>query len=297
MRMYDIVIIGGGIAGMTSAIYGSRRALRVLIMTGELGGQMAKTPNIENWPGLLLANGAELATKMNEQVEKLGVDFKFEMALKIEKNEKEFIIKTSRNSYQAKAIILAFGRVPRMLKVPGEKEFVGKGVSYCVNCDGPFFKGKDVAVIGGGNSALDAATMMSNIANKVYLIHRKEKYRAEDYLIKKIESKNNVEKILNSKMTEISGKDKVEGILLDPKKELKVSAVFIEIGYIVNDSLIDGFVDTDEKGQVVVDAHQKTSVSGVFAAGDLTNTPFQQLVIASGEAAVATLSAYDYLQQ
>ena len=266
-------------------------------MTGELGGQMAKTPDIENWPGLLTANGAKLATNMKEQVEKLGVEFKYEMALKIDKNEKTFVVKSTQNSYEAKAIILAFGRVPRMLKVPGEKELVGKGVSYCVNCDGPFFKGKDIAVIGGGNSALDAAIMMSDIANKVYLIHRQDKFRAEDYLIKKINSKNNVKKIFSSKMTSIIGKDKVEGISLEPAKEFKVSAVFIEIGYIVNDSLVDGFVDTDEKGQIIVDKHQKTSVPGVFAAGDLTNTPFQQLVIASGEAAIATLTAYDYLLQ
>ena len=295
--MYDLIIIGGGIAGMTSAIYAARRTMKVLILSSDLGGQMAKTPDIENWPGEISVNGADLANKMKTQVKKLKVEFKFKVALKIEKNNKNFKVNTKLNSYETKSIILAFGKVPRTLKIPGEKEFIGKGISYCVNCDGPFFKKKDVAIIGGGNSAVDAALVMSDIANKVYLIHRKDKFRAESYLIKKLKTKKNVETIMESKATNIEGNKAVEKLTLDPKKELKVSAVFIEVGYIVNDSLVENLIDTDEKGQIKVDRNQQTSVPGIFAAGDLTNTPFQQLVIAAGEAATATLSAYDYMQK
>ncbi len=295
--MYDLIIVGGGIAGMTSAIYAARRSMKVLILSGDLGGQMAKTPDIENWPGEISVNGAGLANKMKAQVDKLEVEFKFEVALKIKKSGKNFKVNTKLNSYETKTIILAFGKVPRTLKIPGEKEFVGKGISYCVNCDGPFFKKKDVAIIGGGNSAIDAALVMSDIANKVYLIHRKDKFRAESYLIEKLKTKDNVEIIMESKATNIEGLKTVEKLTLDPIKELLVSAVFIEVGYIVNDSLVDGLIDTDEKGQIKVDNNQQTSVPGIFAAGDLTNTPFQQLVIAAGEAATATLSAYDYIQK
>ena len=271
--------------------------MKVLILSGDLGGQMAKTPDIENWPGEISVNGAGLANKMKAQVDKLEVEFKFEVALKIKKSGKNFKVNTKLNSYETKTIILAFGKVPRTLKIPGEKEFVGKGISYCVNCDGPFFKKKDVAIIGGGNSAIDAALVMSDIANKVYLIHRKDKFRAESYLIEKLKTKDNVEIIMESKATNIEGLKTVEKLTLDPIKELLVSAVFIEVGYIVNDSLVDGLIDTDEKGQIKVDNNQQTSVPGIFAAGDLTNTPFQQLVIAAGEAATATLSAYDYIQK
>jgi len=295
--MYDLIIVGGGIAGMTSAIYAARRSMKVLILSGDLGGQMAKTPDIENWPGEITVNGTDLANKMKAQVDKLEVEFKFEVALKIEKSGKNFKVNSKLNSYETKTIILAFGKVPRTLKIPGEKEFIGKGVSYCVNCDGPFFKKKDVAIIGGGNSAVDAALVMSDIANKVYLIHRKDKFRAESYLIEKLKTKDNVETIMESKATNIEGLKTVEKLTLDPIKELLVSAVFIEVGYIVNDFLVDGLIDTDEKGQIKVDNNQQTSVPGIFAAGDLTNTPFQQLVIAAGEAAVATLSAYDYIQK
>jgi len=294
--MYDVIIIGSGIAGMTAAIYTTRRELKTLILTTDIGGQMSKNPEIGNWPGEELINGTELSTKMKSQVEKLGAEVKYEMASKIEKKDKIFQVTTMASVHQAKTVILAFGKVPRRLNIPGEQELVGRGVSYCVTCDGPFFKGKTVIITGGGNSALDAANLMSKIASKVYLVHRGDKFRGDEYLINKVHEDNNVEIIMNANLVKINGEKKVESAELDNGKTISSDAVFIEIGYIVNDNLINGLVDLDEKGQVITNASQMTSVPGLFAAGDLTDALYQQLVIAAGEGACAGLSAYHYIE-
>lgn len=295
--MYDVIIIGGSAAGLTAAVYAARRALKTLVLTAEIGGLMAKNSEIENWPGELKINGLNLAQKMKEQAEKFGVEVKTELAQKLDKKAENFTVATAVGNYETKSIILAFGKSPRTLKVPGEEKYLGRGVSYCATCDAPLFRGRTVTVIGGGNSALDAALLLSKFATKVYLIHRKAEFRGEEYLVNKIGQTENIETIMNSELLEIVGNDYVESIKLKDGKEFKVDGVFIEIGYIVNDALIEGFVKTDELGQVVVNHNQETSLPGVYAAGDLTNMPFQQLVIAAGEGATAALSAYDYLQK
>lgn len=295
--MYDVIIIGGGIAGMTSAIYTTRRALKTLILTADIGGQMSKNPEIGNWPGEELVNGAELGMKVKSQVEKLGAEIKYEMVSKIEKKDKIFEVTTMAGKHEAKTVIMAFGKVPRRLNIPGEQELVGRGVSYCVTCDGPFFKEKTVVIAGGGNSALDAALLMSKIASKVYLIHRSEKFRGDEYLLKKVEENDKIEKIMGVNIAKINGDKVVESIELDNSKTIQTNAIFIEIGYIVNDSLIKGLVDIDDKGQVKTDQNQMTSISGLYAAGDLTDSLYQQLVIAGGEGACAGLSAYHYIEE
>ncbi|MFA7244366.1 MAG: FAD-dependent oxidoreductase [Patescibacteria group bacterium] len=295
--MYDIIIIGGSAAGLTAAIYATRRALKTLVLTAEIGGLMAKNSEIENWPGELKINGVELANRMKTQVENFGADLKLELVQKISSDKSGFSVVTSKGIYQGKTILLAFGKSPRVLKVPGEEKYLGRGVSYCATCDAPLYREKNVAVIGGGNSALDAAVLLSKIAAKVYIIHRKSEFRGDEYLIKKVTNSDKIEAIMDSELKEIRGNEIVGGVVLKDGKEIKVDGVFIEIGYIVNDSLIEGIVDIDQLGQVIVNHNQETSVPGIYAAGDLTNMPFQQLVIAAGEGATAALSAYDYIQK
>lgn len=295
--MYDVIIIGAGMAGMTAAIYTKRRNLKTLILSVDLGGQMSKIADIENWPGSPGIDGMKLSQITKEQTEKLGVEFKFEQAISIVKKDKLFEISTTANKYQAKGVILAFGKVPRTMDIPGEAGFLGKGVSYCVTCDGPFFKGLDVAVVGGGNAALDAVVLLSGIARKVYLIHRRDELRADDYMIGKAKEAPNVEFLLNEQISEIHGDERVKSITLKSGKSIELSGVFIEVGYIINNSLVKDLLECDDKGQIKVDVNQQTSVPGIFAAGDMTDKPFQQLVIAAGEGAVAALSTYDYIQK
>lgn len=295
--MYDVIIIGGSAAGLTAAIYAERRELKTLVLSAEIGGLMAKNSEIENWPGEIKINGIDLANRMKAQAEKIGAEIKLEMVKKITKNDSGFIVETSSSQYESRTIILAFGKSPRTLKVPGEEKYLGRGVSYCATCDAPFFKKKTVAVVGGGNSALDAALLLSKIAQKVYLVHRRDKFRGEEFLVNKIVKTENIEILYNSTLAEINGNEIVEEARLNDGKEIKVDGIFIEIGYIVNDSLIEGLVDVDKLGQVIVNHSQETNVPGIYAAGDLTNMPFQQLVIAAGEGATAALSAYDYIQK
>jgi thioredoxin-disulfide reductase len=298
VEKYDVVIVGGGPAGLTAAIYAQRRGLKSLVLVAELGGQMAKITDIENWPGEDKINGATLALNTKNQAEKLGSKIVYEQAIKIEKLDNSTLsVKTTQKEFIGKTVILAFGKTPRALRVPGEEELMGKGVSYCVNCDGPLFKNKNVVIVGGGNSALDAAVMMSGIAREVHLIHRKEKFRGEEYMIKKVISLKNVTTHMSCEIKKINGTDSVKSVELSRGETLNIDGVFIEIGFIVNDSLVKGILKTDKFGQVMVDPHQVTSLPGVFAAGDLTNMPYQQLIIACGEGATAALSAFDYIQK
>lgn len=295
--MYDVIIIGGGIAGMTAAIYTVRRELKTLLIAADIGGQMAKNLDIENWPGEIHINGASLSLNIQKQAQNFGTEFKFEFVNKIQSNKNIFEIKTSKSTYKTKTIILAFGKTPRKLEIPGEEDLIGRGISYCVTCDGPFFRNKNVAVVGGGSSAVDAALMMSKISKKVYLIHRRDQFRAEEHLLNKVKKAANVEIMLNTTLSEAIGKDKLTGINLNNGKKIELDGLFIEIGYIVDNTLVKNLVNVDQKNQIVVDQNQMTSKPGIFAAGDLTNTPFQQLVIAAGEGATAALSAYNYIQK
>ena len=295
--MYDTIIVGAGMAGMTAGIYTTRRELKTLIIASELGGQMAKNLDIENWPGEDHISGADLAKKMQNQVKKFGAEFKFEFVKDIIQKDKIFEIKTSSNSYTTKTVILSFGKTPRKLGVPGEDKLIGKGISYCVTCDGPFFKGKDIAIIGGGNSAVDAALVMSKIATKVYLIHRRDEFRAEELVIDKVKKTENIEIITPANVVEAIGDQTLEQIKLDNGKALNVSAMFVEVGAIVDDTIVHNLVKTDDKKQLTTDNNQMTSIPGIFAAGDLSDSPFKQLVVAAGEGSIAALSAYNFIQK
>lgn len=304
MMEYDVIIVGGGPAGLTAGIYATRRNLKALIITKNIGGQVMLTHKIENYPGFIEITGAELSELFRQHAEALGVEIAMDEVIEIRKNaEKDFTIKTLYGmKYKAKAVILAIGREHRMLNVPGERELIGKGVSYCFTCDGPFFKDKVVAVIGGGNSAFRAAEYLSEIAKKVYLIHRRDKFRAEETLIERVKSKENVEFVLNTVVKEIIGKDKVEALKVENVKTRKeriinVNGIFIEIGHVVRRDLIEKLgLKTNEKGEIIVDKHCQTNIPGIFAAGDCTDIPEKQIVIAAGMGAIAALSAYKYIK-
>ncbi len=300
--MYDLIIIGSGPAGMTAGIYAVRREMKTLIIGKEVGGQLIWASDIENYPGFENIQSFELIEKMRQQTVNFGVEMKNDEVKKIEKNpDKTFSIFTNRETFQAKTVIIAMGLSPRRLAIPGEEEFNGKGVSYCANCDGPFYKQKTVAVIGGGNSAFDAAEIMSKIAKQVYLIHRSDEFKAFDTLVKEVQNRENIKIITNAEMQAISGNSKVEKIkYLDKKdnqeKEVLLDGIFVEIGRIASTDLVTDFVDRDKGNQILTDANMATKTSGLFAAGDVVSGEFKQITIANGQATIAALSAYQYIQ-
>jgi len=304
--MFDTIIIGLGPAGMTAGIYAKRREMKTLIIGKELGGQVIWASEIENYPGFKSISNTDLINKMYDQVKSLGAEIKMDEVATIEpvynnKNLEHFIVKTKKEKFLGKTVILTMGLAPRRLAIPGEEKFNGKGISYCANCDGPFYKNKTVAVVGGGNAAFDAAEILSKISEKVYLIHRRQEFRAFEALINEVKNRDNIEMILDSEIEEIMGNERVEGIKViniktNASQELKVDGIFIEIGRIAHTDLIADLVKRDEKGMIIVNNKFETSQEGIFAAGDVTPLEFKQITIACGQATVAALAAYQYLQ-
>ncbi len=300
--MYDLIIIGSGPAGMTAGLYAVRREMKTLIIGKEVGGQLVWAGEIENYPGFESISSFELINKFKDQTVRAGVEMKSDEVKNIIKtNDGIFLVQTNRETYEAKAVIVSMGLSPRRLAVNGEIEFGGKGVSYCANCDGPFFKNKKVAVVGGGNSALDAAEVLSKIASQVYLIHRNESFKAFNALVDEVKDRENVEVILNSDVKNIEGTNKVEKIKVlnvktNEEREIELDGVFIEVGRIASTDLVGEFVERNEKNQIIVSDKMETKTPGLYAAGDVTTCEFKQITVAMGQATVAALSAYQYLQ-
>ncbi|MCX6811401.1 MAG: thioredoxin-disulfide reductase [Candidatus Berkelbacteria bacterium] len=302
MQKYDVIIIGAGAAGLTAAIYTARRELKTLVLSMNLGGQAALASEIENYPGSDSKSGVELMKKFAEQAEKFGAEIVFDLAKKIEKKDMAFNIQSERNKYEAKAVILALGKTPRQLNVPGEGKFHGKGVVYCATCDAPLFKGKVVAVVGGGNSSFDAALLLTQIAKKVYLIHRRDEFRAEEYRVEKLKKAKNAEFLLNSEIKDLKGDDFLKSAVIINNKtnkelEIEIEGLFVEIGYEVEPTLFKDLVDIDELNQIKTLNCGQTSTPGVFAAGDVSDIPYKQIVISAGAGAKAALCAYDYINK
>ncbi len=300
--IYDIIIVGGAPAGLTAAIYSSRRAMKTLIVTQDIGGQTATTPEIENYPGFTeKIEGIKLMDNFKKQAEKTGTEFVFEEVKVVIKEGNGFKVKTNTKEFKTKSVILAFGLTHRHLGIPGEEKFGGKGVSYCATCDAPLFKTKDVAVVGGGNSALDAALLLSKIANKVYLVHRRNEFKGERILIDRVIATENIEIVYNSKVKEIKGeilvtKLVVEDINDESKiREIDLQGIFVEIGFQVKGDLVEGLVDLDDRKQIMVNKNCETSTPGIFGAGDVTDIEYKQIVISAGEGAKAALSANKYI--
>jgi len=303
-KKYDVIIVGAGPAGMTAAIYTSRRAMKTLVISQDIGGQAALTPEVENYPGIETTNGLELMEKFRKHAEKFGAEFLIDDVQSVKKNDDgNFIVKTASNGHQAETVILAFGLSHRHLNVPGEEELTGRGVSYCSTCDGPLFKDKTVAVVGGGNSALESSLYLADIAKQVYLIHRRTKFRGEEFYVNQLTSKKNIELVLDTEVKEIKGKDRVGSVVTkdvndeSKTREIKVDGVFIEIGLVVKADFIKGLVDVNDRNEIKITAENETSIPGIFSAGDVTTVPYKQIVVSAGEGCKAALQAYLYLQK
>jgi len=300
--IYDVLIIGAGAAGLTSGIYCSRKKLKNAIITLDIGGQTNLTNHIENYPGAGAQPGPELMQKFADEARRFGTEFIMAQVNKLEKREKgDFAISTTDGKqYFTRSVILAFGAMPKLLGIPGEDKFFGRGISTCTTCDAPFFKGKATAVVGGGNSAVEGALELSKIASKVFLIHRRGDFRADPVTVDKLRNAPNVELVLDSEVKEVLGEKKVSGIRVSNNKtnaarEIQIDGLFIEIGHIVKTEFLRPLVKTNEKNEVITDLGNRTNIPGIFAAGDITIIPFKQTVISAGEGAKAALECYKYL--
>ena len=306
MEDWDLLIIGAGAAGLAAGIYGARSGLKTLILDERLaGGTTAEAPLVENYPGFPQIVGTELADKMTLHCRKTGaVIHDVESVVSMNLKDEKKTVKTTRAEYRASAIIIATGAHYNEIGVKGEKEFHGRGVSYCGVCDGPFFKGKRVLVVGGGNSACITTLYLAGIAGEVMVVHRRETFRAEDALVKDILSKGNVKALWNMEIQEIKGDKVVKSVVLTNIKtkettEMPVDAVFVQIGESPNSvQVMEAGVEPEEGGcSIKIDIRQRTNIPGVFAAGDVTNHPVRQIGTAVGQGITAALEAYSYIRR
>jgi len=298
--MYDLIIIGAGPAGITATVYAARKKMDFLVVSGDIGGQAAWSGDIENYTGYQFITGPELALKFEEHMRKYGVTVKeSELVLNIRKMDDRIIVKTDKAQYESKTAIIASGKKSRELSVPGEKEFKNRGLTYCATCDGPLFAGKDVAVIGGGNSALDAVLQLIKIARRIYLINMVSHLTGDPVMIDKVHESGIVTVMNNAKVIEITGDKMVSAIRVrsdGEEKSLAVEGIFVEIGLIPNSDFAPD-LEKNAFGEIKVDCHNRTNIPGIFAAGDVTDLPEKQIIIAAGEGSKASLSAFKYLNQ
>ena len=299
---YDLIIIGGGPAGMTAAVYAARKHINTLMVTKDLGGQVLLTSDVENYIGYSYISGAELIRKFEEQLSRFELNQALgEEVIHLVPEDEGFTVTTRQETeYHARTVVIASGKRSRALNVPGEKALVGRGVSYCATCDAPLFGGMDVAVVGGGNSALEAVMDLLPIATKVFVVNFAPSWQADPVLIEKMEKSDKVVRYLGYEVVEIQGKDRVGGLVIRSRETgetepLSVGGVFIEIGLIPNSEFAKEGVRLNRTGEVMVDCACRTSVPGIFGAGDVTTVPEKQIIVAAGEGAKAALSAYTYL--
>ncbi len=314
--MFDLIIIGGSAAATAAGIYAARRGLNFKIITKDFGGEVATSGEIGNWPGVNQTDGITLANQFKEHLKFYNVIP--EEGVEVDKITKQedpaladksgtsgtFLIKTkSGQDYHAKTVIVATGVHPKELNVPGEKDFRNKGVSYCTVCDGPLFSGKITAVIGGGNSALEAGLMLADISLKVYVINKNTQFKGDNILIDKLMAKKNVEIVYNAKTTQIMGEQFVTGLKYENppagggEREISVDGIFVHIGMTPNSSIVPDNVQKNKFGEIMVNKNCETNVPGLYAAGDVTDVPFKQIVIAAGQGTCALLSAVNYLNR
>ncbi len=298
--MKDMIIVGAGTAGLSAAIYAQRSGLKALVLEGNAyGGQIVNTPDIENYPGIAHISGFDFATNLYQQALDLGAKVQYEKVVEVIDDGKIKTVKTTKNEYQTKALILATGLVRRHIGLPNEDRFMGKGVSYCATCDGAFFKNKVVAVNGGGNVALEDAQYLADLCEKVYVIHRRDAFRAEQAEINRILGKKNIECVYDSTVTKLNGNDHLESIEVRDKegntRQLDVAALFVAIGQIPLNEAFKNIVDLDESGYIKADELGYTNHPGIFAAGDCRVKSLRQLATAASDGANAATSAYHYL--
>lgn len=298
-HVYELIIVGAGPAGITAAIYAARKKMDFVVLTTNVGGQVILSSEIENYTGFQYITGEELTAKFQEHLERYRFDFKMEEVQKVEREGTLFGVKTDVGTYLGKTAIIATGRKPRELKVLGEAKFKNRGVTYCATCDGPLFEGLDVAVVGGGNSGLEAVLQLIKIAKSIYLIQRGPQLKADTVLVEKAKASNKVKILTSTQVIEIVGNKVVTGIRVRKNGEemlLPVQGVFVEIGSVPNSDIVD-FVEKNRWGEIVVNCRCETNVPGLFASGDVTNVPEKQIVVAAGEGCKAALSTFRYLSQ
>lgn len=303
--IYDVIIVGGGPSGITSAIYSSRARLKTLLIEKVgCGGQIAITDHLENYPGFEQGiNGFELAVKMQTQATNFGTEFVYGEVVSLQLNNKiKKVVLSDNKEYLTKTIIIAVGANFKKLGIKGEQEFIGKGVSYCATCDGPFFRNKEIVVVGGGDSALQEALYLTKFAAKVNLIHRRNEFRAAKILQEKVFAQQKINIIFDSVVEEISGKDLLEQVTLKNVKtntisQLSVNGVFVFVGWTPNTSFLNNQIKLNEQGYIVTDDKMNTSIEGVFACGDVREKILRQVVTATGDGAIAAISAQHYLEK
>ena len=298
--MYDIIIVGAGPAGLTSAIYASRASKKVLVLEAKSNsGQIINTPDIENYPVEEHISGFDFATKLYNQVKSLGADIVFEKVIDIKNSDDIKEVITNKNTYKTKTIILATGSVNRKLGLSNEDELIGKGISYCATCDGGFYKNKIVAVVGGGNTALEDALYLSDIANTVYLIHRRDEFRGDEVTLSNLKEKNNIKFIYNSNVTKLNGKDKLESIEITDNEGkidiITIDGLFVAIGRIPENENFAKTVKLDNYGYIIANENCHTNIDGIFVAGDNRTKSVRQLVTATSDGAIAATEAVKYI--
>jgi thioredoxin-disulfide reductase len=301
VKQYDIVIVGAGTAGLSAAIYAVRAGKSVIVLEATThGGQIVNTPEVENYPGIQKISGFEFANNLYKQAKSLGAEVIYEKVIGIEVNGEEKIVHTTKEDYQAKAVILATGAKNRPLGLEHEKEWIGAGISYCAICDGMFYRGKDVAVAGGGNTALENAIFLTNYCRKVYLIHRRDAFRGEEKLLQTLKEKPNVEFVLNANITRLIGEDGVDGVEVEDKNThekriIDVMGLFVAIGQMPENSEFINVVDLDKGGYIEAKEDCKTKTKGIFTAGDCRTKKVRQLATAASDGAIAALAACEYI--
>lgn len=296
--IYDIIIIGAGPAGITASVYAARKKMSLMVLSKDIGGQTAWSGDIENYTGYQFITGPELTKRFKDHIDTYGIRVnEGEEILSLKKDTDIISIKTDKAEYQARTVIIASGKMPKELGVKGEKEFKGKGIAYCATCDGPLFTEKDVAIIGGGNSALDAAIGLERIARKIYIINIEKGLRADAIMQEVVKKSNKITVLNESKIVSVKGEKFVRAIEIEKsnsKKDIAVEGVFVEIGLTPNSGFAKD-VDKNSLNEIMVNCACETNVPGIFAAGDVTNVPEKQIIVAAGEGAKAALTAFRYL--
>lgn len=296
---YDVIVVGAGPAGMSAAGYAARAGYDVLLLDAAApGGQLMFIDQIENYPGSESISGFALAEKMESQATSFGVEIEYGEVTSLRKSDDGFTVSTSDGDVRARAVILAMGARHRHLDVPGEDEYSGRGVSYCATCDGPFFKGRRVVVVGGGDTALTDAVYLSRLCSSVKLVHRRNEFRAQKAIQDKMKACANIQTVTPHTIKEILGDgEKVTGVVLDDGSTIETDGIFIFTGIVPNSQIVKGLVELDDAGFVMTDAMMRTSLEGMYAVGDLRTTPFRQVVTAAGDGAVAAHMADEYLSR
>ena len=296
-RQTDLIIIGAGTAGMTAAIYAQRAGKQAIMLEAlSYGGQIINSPDVENYPGMAHVSGFDFATALYEQAKGLGAELRFEKALAIEERDGHKVVRTAKTEYECKAVIIATGAKNRPLGLEKEQAFIGRGISYCATCDGMFYRGKVVAVNGGGNTALEDAAYLADICETVYLIHRRDAFRGDERDVEKLRNKPNVVFVLNSTVKELQGEDRISGIVVEDKftketRTISVDGLFIAIGQMPDNTAFAGWAELDAGGYIVAGEDCRTGTPGIYTAGDCRTKTVRQLTTAAADGAIAALAA------